>query len=364
MAEQTLPREGILVAQHHFHHGFVFIVRVIRHADNTQVARTDLVYVDAGLAAVHEVTRLEIHAGLAEILETLREYLGTADASKKPYKLGVLLPNWRGYFKKEVLRGIEDAGTLLRDYSIEVIVQTCETDLPDEAVERIDELVAQHVDGIALCAKDHSSIAEKVNVLHAQGIPVVTFNSDLSGCERLCFVGQDLIRGGRVAGELMAKYLSPDDILLIAIGNPEFNAHRLRLQGFCERIYERGFTGRNLEIIETYNDYSLTYQKVRDALERHPDILGIYMANHSVSGCAEALRDIGRRCKVHVISHDLTDATKRLLKTGEIDFAIAQNIYQQGYRPLILLREYLQKHICPEMETAPIEILCSENIGG
>ena len=39
MAEQTLPREGILVAQHHFHHGFVFIVRVIRHADNTQVAR-------------------------------------------------------------------------------------------------------------------------------------------------------------------------------------------------------------------------------------------------------------------------------------------------------------------------------------
>ena len=39
MAEQTLPREGILVAQHHFHHGFVFIVRVIRHADNTQLAR-------------------------------------------------------------------------------------------------------------------------------------------------------------------------------------------------------------------------------------------------------------------------------------------------------------------------------------
>lgn len=39
MAEQTLPREGILVAQHHFHHGFVFIMCVIRHADDTQVAR-------------------------------------------------------------------------------------------------------------------------------------------------------------------------------------------------------------------------------------------------------------------------------------------------------------------------------------
>ena len=42
MAEQTFPREGILVAQHHFHHGFVFIVRVIRHADDTQVARIEI----------------------------------------------------------------------------------------------------------------------------------------------------------------------------------------------------------------------------------------------------------------------------------------------------------------------------------
>lgn len=42
MAEQTLPREGILGTQHHFHHGFVFIMRVIRHADNTQLARIEI----------------------------------------------------------------------------------------------------------------------------------------------------------------------------------------------------------------------------------------------------------------------------------------------------------------------------------
>lgn len=39
---KTFPREGILVAQHHFHHVFVFIVRVIRHADDTQVARIEI----------------------------------------------------------------------------------------------------------------------------------------------------------------------------------------------------------------------------------------------------------------------------------------------------------------------------------
>ena len=29
------------MAQHHFHHGFVFIVRVIRHTDNPQLARIE-----------------------------------------------------------------------------------------------------------------------------------------------------------------------------------------------------------------------------------------------------------------------------------------------------------------------------------
>lgn len=42
MAEQTLPREGILVAQHHFHHSFILIMRVVRHTDNPQIARIEI----------------------------------------------------------------------------------------------------------------------------------------------------------------------------------------------------------------------------------------------------------------------------------------------------------------------------------
>lgn len=277
--------------------------------------------------------------------------------------LGIVLPNWGGFFKSEIMRGIQDAQALLRDFSVDVLVEQCETDLPDESIERMEQLVSQGAKGLAICAMDHVSVAEKVNELAKRGIPVVTFNSDLTGSERLCFVGQDLIAGGRVAGELMSKYLQPKDTLVIAIGNPEFHAHRLRLQGFCERIYERGFSGGSLEIIETYNDYTLTYQKIGEILARVPDVKGIYMANHSVTGCVEAIRKAGKSGQIRVISHDLTDATRRLLKNEEIDFTIAQNIHQQGYRSLLVLREYLHKGIVPDdTERAKIEIVCSENL--
>lgn len=283
-----------------------------------------------------------------------------------PCKLGILLPSWGGYFHREILRGIQDAQAQFEAFSVEVLIEECETDLPDEAIERLDFLLERGASGIALCAKGHHAIAEKIDQCSTQGIPVVTFNSDISDSKRLCFIGQDLVRSGRVAGALMTKCLRQGDRLLVAVGNPEFDAHRLRLQGFCKKIQESGIQHEQMEIVETYNDYTLTYQKVRDTLQQQPELRGIYMANQSVAGCVEAVRESGVQHKIYVISHDLTDVTKRLLENGEIDFTIAQNIYRQGYRSLTVLREYLQKHILPQPEEDrhTIDIICAENILG
>lgn len=292
------------------------------------------------------------------------EALGLAMPDMMPAQLGIVLPNWTGYFKQEIMRGIRDAQALLADSSITVLMEECETEMPQETLERIERLVKKGVCGISICAIDHAAIAKKIDELHSRHIPVVTFNSDISHCKRLQFVGQDLIRGGRVAGELMSKYIRREDKLLIAIGNPEFHAHRLRVQGFCELIYKKGFSGEQIELIETYNDYQLTYQKVKEALECTPDIRGIYMANHSVTGCVEAMREAGKSGQIFVVSHDLTDSTKRFLNSGEVDFAIAQNIYQQGYRPLLLLRDYVRKKLEPDEtpQMAGIDIICAENL--
>lgn len=290
--------------------------------------------------------------------------LGLPSAQIRPCKLGVLLSNENGYIKSEFLRGIADASHLLQDSNVDVLVEECETAMQDECVERIESLVSRGAQGISLFTMNSERIVAKINELHGRNIPVVTFNSDIPNSKRLCFVGQPVVRSGRIAGELMSKCIDPNDTLLITLGNPEFHAHRLRLQGFCERIYERGFSGSGLRIIETYNDYALTYQKIREALTEDPSIKGIYMANQSVTGCVQAVRDADMTGKVSIICHDLTDATKRLLRMGEIDFAITQDLHQQGYRPLILLREYLQKNIEPDCDRyySGISVMCSENL--
>ena len=290
--------------------------------------------------------------------------LGLKSPEPKARKLGVLLPSWKGYFYREIKRGIADARSFLRGRSAEVLIDECETDMPEETVERMDKLFADGAEGIAVCAKDHPLIAEKINTLTAQGIPVVTYNSDIAQSARLCYVGEDIVRGGRVAGDLMAKYLRPGDHVLIGIANPRFYSHRMRVKGFQDRLTERGFESRCMRMVETYNDYDVTCQVVGEALAQDADIRGVYMANHSVSGCVEAIRAAGRRGTVHVISHDLTDATRRLLERGEIDLAIAQDIYRQGYRPLVILYDYLCTRVPPSEEIPLIDIICAENMAG
>lgn len=290
--------------------------------------------------------------------------LGLDTEPREVCKLGVLFPHWPGYYRNEILRGQRDARKELRADAVELVTDEYECELPDEIAERLETLMEQNVKGIALCAKDHPLIAEKINELEERGIPVVTFNSDIPDSRRLCYVGQNVIQSGRVAGELMGKFLMPGDKLLIAIGNHEFIGHRQRMEGFCGKLSERGIDPAAYDIVETYNDYNLSYRLVREEIMKEPNLKGIYMANHSVSGCAEAIRDTKKIGQIRVICHDLTDATKRLLKNEEIDFAIAQDIHWQGYRPLTLLRDYIRKGILPDSSADPssIDIICSENI--
>ena len=84
-------------------------------------------------------------------------------------KLGVLLPNWTDFFRPEVLRGIEGAREELSPLGLEIVMEECLTDNPEESIQRLDAMVAQGVQGISLCAVNDFSIEAKVTCRTARG---------------------------------------------------------------------------------------------------------------------------------------------------------------------------------------------------
>ena len=209
--------------------------------------------------------------------------------SRKTRKVGVILPQWKGFFKEEISRGVENARRELNTYGIEVLIADCPQDEPDICIKKIEEFEAAGINGLCLCAQDYPLIREKISGLADKKIPVITFNSDLEESRRLCFVGQDLIRSGRIAAELKIKCVPHDEQILIIVGNLNFSAHRQRLKGFFDRITEHGIDKKNFITAESLNEYNLTLRVVSENLLDNAHLRGIYMANDNVASCAEAV---------------------------------------------------------------------------
>lgn len=289
--------------------------------------------------------------------------LGIRIGQKKVCRLGVVLPSRNPWYMDEIRRGIGDAQAQLADYSVEILTEQCSSSpYPDEVVAIIDSLVEKGVSGIVMCAMECEPVARKINDLHARNIPVVTFDTDIRS-KRLFFFGKDIVRNGRVAGGLMARYIAPGSHILIGMGNREIRSHVDRADAFMDAMRASGFTDDMYEIIETYNDYTLTYRKVCQALENRKDISGIYMEHHSLTGCMDAIRAMKCENPPLVIFGDMNERVITYLKSGELMYCVTPNTYMMGYRTLILLKEYVLDHKMPDEKElyTPNEIICREN---
>lgn len=285
--------------------------------------------------------------------------------SKQRLKIGVILPYWDlEYARKNILDGVADAVEELAGYGIEVLVEKCATEVPAECLGHVEALVEKGVAALAICAIDHDFIREKIDDLAEKGVPVITFNSDVTGCKRLCFVGQDLKRGGRVAAEILSKFLGPTGETLVVAGRLEFQAFHQRLAGFEARYAELGIEKTRCHIQENFADYLSTYQAVTEALHRHPKVQAIYIASESLPACLDAVEQVAMPQRVHAVGHDISEKAVYYLRTGQLDYVLDQDLYTQGWRPLLYLRDLLLLDKAPPAGSAytDISILNLENI--
>ncbi len=77
------------------------------------------------------------------------------------------------------------------------------------------DTLAEEVQGIALCATGLPQVRQKLELLAERRMPVVTFNSDIAGARRLCYVGRTPTTPAGVAGDIARQFLRPGDRILL-----------------------------------------------------------------------------------------------------------------------------------------------------
>lgn len=277
--------------------------------------------------------------------------------AKYSISIGVVVQAADTPFMKILIAGVMEAKAEVERFGATVIIKKIpDVDL-EKAIEAVRELEKEGCNGIAVVPVDDESFKNVINELVDKNIPVVTFNSDIEGSRRMCFVGQDTFQSGKVAAGLMAEIIRPEGIIQVISGYPSNQAHKNRTRGFIGELTKNRKDIQILDVQYAFDDDKVAEKITEEILKEHGNLSGIYLTASGAEGVCRALRKRDCIGRVKVISNDLTPVNMEELKSGSIQFLVGQNAHAQGYDPLMLLFDKLFDGKEPENEYLYTEIV-------
>jgi simple sugar transport system substrate-binding protein len=227
-------------------------------------------------------------------------------------------------------KGAEQAG---EDMGVNVKYQESAND-PQKQAQLIDAAVTEKVDGIAVSAPNPDAIKDPLQKAVDAGIPVITLNSgqaDSADLGAITHVGQDETIAGEAAGQKLAEGGGGK---LLCIVHEQGN---IGLEQRCEGA-KQGFGGdvENLQV-KGVEDVSTTQTEIQSKLESDQDIGAVLSLNPDIAVAARDAK-VAANSEAKVATFDLSGDVVKAIKAGEIEFAVDQQQYLQGYLPVVFLK--------------------------
>ncbi|MFI5005390.1 MAG: sugar ABC transporter substrate-binding protein [Solirubrobacterales bacterium] len=220
-----------------------------------------------------------------------------------------------------------------------------------QMVNALNTAVTSGANGIAVALIDLHAFNAPVEAALKAGIPVVAYNADAPGNQRLSYIGQDLKRAGEEMGERIVAAVGSGDVALF-IATPGSANLQPRILGAIKAIRA---SGKPIVVHEVATGAAVPGElSTIDAYwVGHPTTKGMYAVDGgSTESLAKVMQKYGLAAKgIKAGGFDLTEQTQKLLQEGNIEFTIDQQPYLQGFLPVLQL---FQWHVSGSL-TGPAE---------
>ena len=203
-----------------------------------------------------------------------------------------------------------------------------------EMVSAMNAAIASKADAIVVALVDQHAFNDPVNRALAAGIPVFSFNADVTpaqGNNRLAYIGQDLFKAGQLIGQ-KAVDLVPAGRIGLFIATPGQLNIQPRLDGALDALKKSG-KNYTVDVIASGAAVNDEISRVKSYYLGHQDVRGMFAVDAGTTeGIAECMAEYNLAAKgVHGGGIDLLPRTLQLIKQGHLDFTIDQQPYLQGY---------------------------------
>lgn len=223
----------------------------------------------------------------------------------------------------------------------------------------LDELVAREdISGVIVQPYSATKLNGCINALVDAGKPVVTFGADAPESKRLCYVGPDAYKSGRIGGQILANYIGKKGkVFLIGTACDHMQTVE-RCRGFLDRIKEHY---PEIQAFETNlpENSNLYYDMVRSIVSNE-DVAGLFCTDANTYIAGQVLRNMQLR-NVALVGFDLSQDGVELMKEGYIRVIIEQKPESFSYLAAKLMFQYItERRIPAKINNTPLYIMTSE----
>lgn len=238
--------------------------------------------------------------------------------------IGVILTSDDNIYYNSLIDSIKSSAEKISSFNYNVILETmkgydieCQINLLDQLSEKAEVIIITPI--------NHPDIINKINELTDKGKKIITLNFDVENSKRLCHIGVDYIKVGRLAANLMGLIVKENSKVALLYGSDNVLCHKERLDGFRDYINQYR---PDIDIVATVKNSDNDedgYITTKKLLEDYSDINAIFISSGGISGICKAIKEANKVGKITIISTGRNPVIESLIKDGIVTATISQN---------------------------------------
>lgn len=288
---------------------------------------------------------------------------GTPPAPHKRYVIGMIAKSQTNEVFKAARQGAEDAAKALSSqYGVEIRLdwRTPVSEDAQKQAENIRQLVSGGANGILISATNAATLLQDINAAVENGVPVMTFDSDVPQSKRFAYFGSDDMEAGRGVMRELSAAMGGKGVVAILAGTQGAPNLTRRVDGVKDEL--KNHAGISLLNVFYHEEAAKdAVAKMEEVQRANPQITGWALVGGWPLFTQNALDKIAPSAKV--VSVDALRPQLPYLKNGQVQVLLAQQVYEWGYEGMRIMAERLidQKSPADPIIKAPLTRVTAEN---
>jgi LacI family transcriptional regulator len=293
-----------------------------------------------GRSGISEATRTKV-LEIAKQLAYSPNPAARALARGRPnLPIGVCIPEEIHFFYDQMRLGIFDEARRSAGFGVQVVYRPV-PGLGKGEARHVKQLLDEGVSALIVTPGNPGSVTPLIDEAEERNVRVVCITTDAPRSHRSSVVCVDAALSGRLAAELMARFVPAGSKVAVITGMLTAEEHRLKTEGFSDTFRRNCAGGEIAAIVEGHESEAQSYRKSLRLLARHADLGGIYVNTVNCLPVCRALQQVAGERNIQMITTDLFPEMLPHFERGTIGASIYQDPYLQGQAAVRLLVDFL-----------------------